>query len=451
MSGLAAAAKIDDASLQLDAAESAAAIDGFVKCIQFPTVSGLGPENGSYAAMAEWLMGELRDAGVGQVQVLPDSVPGHPLVVGTIVGSQSELPQLLLNAHYDVVPVVDVDWTVPPFAGMRKNGRVYGRGAQDMKCVVVGYIHAIKKLLRSGFAPVRTVHFSFVPDEEIGGAQGMQVLLQSQWYASLCIGLALDEGLASEDDYYSVFYGERLPWWIKVKADGNTGHASRFIEDTAVSSVIEVVNRALRFREEQRVKLHGDPHSHKHEACSHSVAKKLGDVTSLNVTLLRAGMSAGGKDVLNVVPATAEAGFDIRISPTQPCGEVEALLDSWCEGVNAANGVCKISWRHENFALSEHHTTSLTAENPWWEVFRHALYDDCGICCRTEVFPAATDSRFLRALGVKAMGFSPMRNSPILLHENDEYLDEAVFLEGVNVYVSLLRALSQQTAFANEL
>ena len=434
------------AALKLDAEESEAAIAGFVKSIQFPTVSGLGPNNGSYAAMAEWLMEELRTAGVSAVHVLEDSLPGHPLVVGTILGSQPELPQLLLNGHYDVVPVVDEDWTVPPFEGLRREGRVYGRGAQDMKCVVVGYIHAIKKLLRSGFAPVRTIHFSFVPDEEIGGGQGMQVLLESTWFKAKNIGLALDEGLASEDDYYSVFYGERLPWWIKIQANGRTGHASRFIEDTAVSSVIDVVNRALSFREKQKQKLH----PHKHEACSHSVAKKLGDVTSLNVTLLRAGMSAGGKDVLNVVPASAEAGFDIRISPSQPCAEVEALLNNWCDEVNATNGTCKITWRHENFALAEHHTTPLTSSNPWWEVFRSSLYEDCGICCRTEVFPAATDSRFLRALGVKAIGFSPMRHSPILLHENDEYLDEAVFLEGVNVYVRLLKALSQQTSFGDE-
>ena len=41
-----------------------------------------------------------------------------------------------------------------------------------------------------------------------------------------------------------------------------------------------------------------------------------------------------------------------------------------------------------------------------------------------EVFPAATDSRFLRALGIRALGFSPMRNSEIMLHENDEYINE---------------------------
>ena len=54
---------------------------------------------------------------------------------------------------------------------------------------------------------------------------------------------------------------------------------------------------------------------------------------------------------------------------------------------------------------------------------------------------AGTDSRFIRALGVPAFGFSPMANTPILLHEHNEYIDEGVFLEGVDVYVTLIEAL----------
>jgi aminoacylase len=60
------------------------------------------------------------------------------------------------------------------------------------------------------------------------------------------------------------------------------------------------------------------------------------------------------------------------------------------------------------------------------------------------VFPAATDSRFLRALGIKALGFSPMRHSPILLHEHDEYIDKSVFIEGCNVFVSLIAQFSSK-------
>jgi aminoacylase len=71
------------------------------------------------------------------------------------------------------------------------------------------------------------------------------------------------------------------------------------------------------------------------------------------------------------------------------------------------------------------------------------VYNECGgSLLRPGVFPAATDSRFLRALGVKAFGFTPMRNCPILLHENDEYIPEDTYLEGVNVYVQVIKALS---------
>jgi aminoacylase len=304
----------------------------------------------------------------------------------------------------------------------------------------------VKKLLAGGFRPHRTIHLSFVPDEEIGGEDGMSVMLKSKWYESIDVAIALDEGLASEDDQYSVFYGERLPWWIKMSSKGNTGHASRFIEDTAISSIIQVVNNALSFREEQRQKLHnGAAHDH---ACSHSVARKttLGDVTSLNVTVLKAGVEAGGRDVLNVIPATAEAGFDIRISPNQPTEEVEALLNKWCAEVNKTKKETgddgKVTWCHYNPALKSHSTTDCSDENPWWYLFRSTIYDKFNITLRPGVFPAATDSRFLRHLGVKAFGFSPMRNCPILLHENDEYIPESTFLEGIEVYCDVIAALS---------
>ena len=66
----------------------------------------------------------------------------------------------------------------------------------------------------------------------------MLAFLSSTLYKSLPgIALALDEGLASTDETYSLFYGERLPWWVDVTAHGKTGHGSRFIDDTAGESV----------------------------------------------------------------------------------------------------------------------------------------------------------------------------------------------------------------------
>ena len=120
----------------------------------------------------------------------------------------------------------------------------------------------------------------------------MQAFLSSALYKSLPgIALALDEGLASMDDTYSLFYGERLPWWVDVTATGRTGHASRFVELTAVEQLIGVANRALAYRDGQQNLLHGttttttttsgtasesssSSSAADHSNCSHAVAAK---------------------------------------------------------------------------------------------------------------------------------------------------------------------------------
>ena len=72
--------------------------------------------------------------------------PDHsPVVMACWKGKDETLPVIVLNSHYDVVPVAPSDWTVPAFDGWRANGNVYGRGAQDMKCVCVQYVEAIRK------------------------------------------------------------------------------------------------------------------------------------------------------------------------------------------------------------------------------------------------------------------------------------------------------------------
>ena len=435
---------------KLSQVEQAGAIEDFLSLLRFPTVSGSGPIDGSYNACGDWLIDVLKSLGMENVQIIPESPKNKPVVVATWKGS-SDLPSILLNSHYDVVPIMEEHWTVPAWEGYRKDSRIYGRGAQDMKCVCAQYLVALRKLKSQGFQPLRTIHISYVPDEEIGGA-GMGALLSSDWYSEITIDLALDEGLASEDNDYSVFYGERLPWWVRVSADGNTGHGSRFIEGTAVEQILGVTQRAQAFRQMQKDTLHG---TGSHAGCSHGVAKKkvLGDVTSLNITMLKAGVQVNGVDAMNVVPAHAEAGFDIRISPHQDPAEMKQILDLWCEEVTAnTTNLPKGGGTKWEFIVAEplkqHYTTSTDPTiNPWWGLFEKTLRDDCGVKINPSVFPAATDSRFLRSLGIRAFGFSPIRNSPILLHEHDEYLDESVYLEGCDVYVTLIRKLSMQGVF----
>jgi aminoacylase len=223
----------------------------------------------------------------------------------------------------------------------------------------------------------------------------------------------------------------RIP---RIQAHGPTGHGSRFIPDTAVSKLLEVANHAMEFRKAEESKL-----GYTSQGCAHCEAKKLGDVTTVNLTMLRAGVSMdeGKTFSLNVIPTLAEAGFDVRVCPQFDLKEFEAMLDSWTK----AEG---LSWEYADWTspCKEHKVTSVDREeNAWWGVFSDAA-NACGMKVQSEIFPAATDSRFLRAVDVKAFGFSPMARTPVLLHEHNEYLERKVYIEGISKYETLITALA---------
>ena len=366
--------------------------EAFREFLRIPSISAEGPE-GSYADSAKWISDYGREkVGLSSIKSV-EYKPGKPVVLMEWPGSQPDLPCVLLNSHYDVVPAMLEHWDTDPFGAVKDeaNGRIYGRGTQDMKCVCVQYLVAILRLRRAGFVPTRTVHLSFVPDEEIGGADGINLLVASEEWKSLQpVGVALDEGLANPKDAFTVFYGERTPWWLMIRAEGPTGHGSRFIKGTAVEKLMAVCDKALAFRAEQEAAL---GHS---GGCSHARAKKLGDVTTLNLTMLKTGVAmAGGGDeggdgkkrhdryALNVIPTEARAGFDVRISPRTPTEEFRALLAGWCreEGV---------TWEIADWTtpLNEHYLTSMDREeNPWWGVFlvshtRKQNYTVTQVCSR---------------------------------------------------------------------
>lgn len=58
-----------------------------------------------------------------------------------------------------------------------------------------------------------------------------------------------------------------------------------------------------------------------------------------------------------------------------------------------------------------------------------------------QVFPAATDSRFIRVKGIPAFGFSPINNTPILLHDHNEFLNEKIFLRGIEIFEGIIKDL----------
>lgn len=60
--------------------------------------------------------------------------------------------------------------------------------------------------------PERTIHLSFVPDEEIGGSTGFAPFIDSDEFKKLNVGFALDEGQASANEEFCLYFTERLHW-----------------------------------------------------------------------------------------------------------------------------------------------------------------------------------------------------------------------------------------------
>lgn len=126
-------------------------------------------------------------------------------------GTDPAATSIILNSHMDVVPVYPERWTYPPFsAHMDGEGRIYARGSQDMKCVGMQFLAVVRALKRDGVRLKRTLHVMFVPDEETGGVLGMKDFVTTDHFKALNCGFAIDEGLASENEVFKLFYGERL-------------------------------------------------------------------------------------------------------------------------------------------------------------------------------------------------------------------------------------------------
>lgn len=59
------------------------------------------------------------------------------------------------------------------------------------------------------------------------------------------------------------------------------------------------------------------------------------------------------------------------------------------------------------------------------------------------ICPGATDIRFVRSLGIPGLGFMPIKNTPILLHDHDEFLGAEMYLRGIEIYQKILENITQ--------
>ncbi|KAK3767604.1 hypothetical protein RRG08_003865 [Elysia crispata] len=378
-------------------------------------INTIQPSPNYYPAL-DFLKQEAEEIGL-DFKVIETGLEGKPLGLMTWKGSNPSLKSILLTSHMDVVPVFPDEWKYEPFSAHKdEKGDIFARGSQDMKCVTSWYLESLRRLKSEGKSFARTIHLLFTADEEIGSKPTMK-FVETQEFKDLNASFGLDEGIANPGSKMRVFYGERSVWWLKITCKGQPGHASAFIENTAVKKLHNVLTSCLAFREQQENLFKANPEA------------GMGAVTSLNVTILEGGVQP------NVVPASMSASVDMRITPTVEASEVKAMIKKWCEDAGPdvdfemlVDGVSK-------------EMVSTTDDNPWWVAFRDACTSE-NVDIQKEIFPAATDSRFFRKAGIDMLGFSPMNNTPILLHDHNEFLNEKVFLRGIDIYCKIIPALA---------
>ena len=142
--------------------------------------------------------------------------PRHDNVVGTHRPRQSRGHSLILNGHIDVVPVgAEELWSAPPFEPVVKEGRIYGRGAGDMKAGIAAYITAFRVLQRLGYQPAAPVFLQTVVEEECTGNGAL---------ACLHRGFRADAAIIPEPFNHSIMSAQVGVMWLTLEVLGRPAH-----------------------------------------------------------------------------------------------------------------------------------------------------------------------------------------------------------------------------------
>ena len=152
-------------------------------------------------------------------------------------------PCVHFNSHIDVVQPGG-GWTLDPFAAVVRGGRVYGRGACDMKGGLAASIIAVEALIDSGEKLPGTLEISGTVDEESGGFGGVHFLAERGWFSQPRVDHVIIPEPLNVD---RVCIGHRGVWWAEIETHGRMAHGSMpFLGDCAVRHMHAVIARLER-------------------------------------------------------------------------------------------------------------------------------------------------------------------------------------------------------------
>ena len=165
--------------------------------LRIPSVSTDPERAGEVRRAAEWVAARLRRAGMTDVRLLETG--GHPAVYGEWLGAPGR-PTVLVYGHFDVQPADPLHlWTHPPFEPAVVEGRVYARGATDMKGNLLLPIIACEALLQTEGRLPLNVKFLFEGEEEIGSPHLGPVLEQNRDLLACDVMVSADGGMGTPE------------------------------------------------------------------------------------------------------------------------------------------------------------------------------------------------------------------------------------------------------------
>ncbi|HJN74839.1 MAG TPA: M20/M25/M40 family metallo-hydrolase [Myxococcota bacterium] len=375
-----------------------------------------------------------------------ESAPGRGSLIARLEGGDE--PPLCLLSHLDVVPFEAESWPVPPLSGKVENGKVWGRGALDMKGMAVVEVMTLVNLKRQGVELDRDIVLLAVADEEVDNA-GVHTVME-RWDEIGCSHVINEGGMGVQDILFEglhlwpVSVGEKGVLWVRMTAHGEPGHGSTPRPGEAPERLLAALEPLLAWDPEltwhpAMVELFDSVGQTRsgferfvltHPGVMRVMLKKTVKANALTHAVLIdtvhvTGLEGANKP--NVVPGEASALLDCRLLPgTTP----EALLET-LEALVGDDQVTFEVLSAQSAGGSEWHG------DPLYAALSEAILEaDPQATVAPTLSPGFTDSIYLRELGVTAFGMIPFlvtQEELATMHGNGEYVRVEELERGLKV------------------
>lgn len=176
---------------------------------------------------------------------------GSPNVVGRLKGTGGGR-SLIINGHIDVVPPGELEqWSRSPWSGHIEDGRIFGRGATDMKGGTVSALLAVEALQALGIKLKGDIIFESVVEEESGGSGTLAAILR---------GYRADAALIPEPSGMAVYPQQQGSMWFRITVKGRVAHGgTRYQGVSAIEKAVLVIKRIEKLERKKNSPLPSEP------------------------------------------------------------------------------------------------------------------------------------------------------------------------------------------------